>query len=43
VHKVLAGKPEEKRPPGRLRSRWKYSIKTGVDILLRIASSGGLL
>jgi hypothetical protein len=26
-YKVLVGKPEGKRPPGRLRSRWEDSIK----------------
>jgi hypothetical protein len=43
VQKVLVGKPEEKIPLGRLRSRWKDSTETGVDIWLRIGSSGGLL
>jgi len=27
VYRVLVGKPEEKRPPGRPRCRWKYNIK----------------
>jgi hypothetical protein len=27
VHRVLVGKPEGKRPLGRLRRRWKDNIK----------------
>jgi len=27
VHRVLVGKPEEKRPLGRLRRRWEDNIK----------------
>jgi hypothetical protein len=27
VYKVLMGKPEEKRPPGRPRRRWKDNSK----------------
>jgi hypothetical protein len=27
VYKVLEGKPEEKRPLGRPRRRWKYGIR----------------
>ena len=27
AYKVLVGKPEGKRPLGRLRRRWEYSIK----------------
>jgi hypothetical protein len=29
VYRVLVGKPEGKRPLGRLRRRWKDNIKTG--------------
>jgi hypothetical protein len=28
VHRVLVGKPEEKRPLGRPRRRWEDNIKT---------------
>jgi hypothetical protein len=31
VYRLLAGKPEGKRPLGRLRRRWLYNIK--MDIL----------
>jgi len=27
AYRVLVGKPEGKRPPGRPRRRWEYSIK----------------
>jgi hypothetical protein len=27
VHRVLVGKPEEKRPLGRPRRRWEHNIK----------------
>jgi len=27
VYRVLVGKPEGKRPLGRLRRRWEYNIK----------------
>ena len=27
AYRVFAGKPERKRPPGRSRQRWEYSIK----------------
>jgi hypothetical protein len=39
VYKVLLGKPEEKRPLGRLRRRWEEGIK--MD-LTEIAWGGGL-
>ena len=29
AHRVLVGKPEEKRPLGRLRFRWDGNIKVG--------------
>jgi hypothetical protein len=31
VHSVLVGKPEGKRPLGRLRRRWEDNIKMDVE------------
>ena len=31
VHRVLVGKPEEKRPLGRPRRRWKDNIKMDLE------------
>ena len=31
VHRVLLGKPEEKRPLGRPRRRWKDNIKMDLQ------------
>ena len=31
VHRVLVGKPEEKRPLERLRRRWEDNIKTDLQ------------
>ena len=31
VHKVLGGKPEEKRPLGRPRRRWEDNIKMDLE------------
>ena len=31
VHKVLVGKPEGKRPLGRIRIRWGYNIKMDLE------------
>jgi hypothetical protein len=31
VHRVLVGKPEGKRPMGRLRRRWKDNTKMDVE------------
>ena len=31
VHRVLVGKPEEKRPLGRPRRRWEDNIKMGLQ------------
>jgi hypothetical protein len=31
VHRVLVGKPEGKRPLGRLRRRWEDNIKMDVQ------------
>jgi len=31
VYRVLVGKPEEKRPLGRSRRRWKDNIKMGLQ------------
>jgi hypothetical protein len=33
VHRVLVGKPEEKRPLGRPRRRWEDNIKMDVQEL----------
>ena len=47
VHKVLVGKPEEKRPLGRPRRRWEDNIKMdGQEVgtgwsWLRIGTGGG--
>ena len=35
VHKVLAGKPEGKRPLGRQRRRWEDNIKMDLEELGR--------
>jgi hypothetical protein len=32
VHRVLVGKPEGKRPLGRLRRRWKDNIKMDLRV-----------
>jgi hypothetical protein len=29
-YKILVGKPEEKRPFGRLKNRWEDTIKTDI-------------
>jgi hypothetical protein len=31
MHRVLVGKPEEKRPMGRPRRRWEDNIKTDIQ------------
>ena len=31
VYRVLVGRPERKRPPGRLRRRWEDNIKTNFQ------------
>jgi hypothetical protein len=33
VYRLLVGKPEEKRPLGRLRHRWMDNIKTGLNVV----------
>jgi hypothetical protein len=53
VYRVLIGRPEGKRPPGRPRRRWEDNIKMDLREIwidggtgfswLRIGSSGGLL
>jgi hypothetical protein len=53
VYKVLVGKPEGKRPPGRLRRRWEDGIREILGRLawgvwigfdwLRTGTGGGLL
>jgi hypothetical protein len=37
VHRILVGKPEEKRPFGRRRHRWDVNIKVGVQEVKWIA------
>jgi hypothetical protein len=53
--RILVGKPEGKRPPGRLRRRWEDNIKVDIKeierssvvwtglIWLRIGTNGELL
>jgi hypothetical protein len=36
VHRVLVGKPEEKRPLGRPRRRWEDNIKMDLQVSLYI-------
>ena len=53
VHKVLVGKPEEKRPFGRPRQRWEDNIKMDLQevgwrtwtglMWLRVGTGGGHL
>ena len=52
VHRVLVGKPEEKRPVGRPRRRWEDNIKMDLQEVggggtgwswLRIGRDGGHL
>ena len=47
VHRVLVGKPEGKRPLGRLRRRWEDNIKMDLQEVgrgwLRIGTDGGRL
>jgi hypothetical protein len=47
AHRLLVGKPEGKRPLGRLRRRWENNIKEGVVgtglSWLRIGTGGGHL
>jgi hypothetical protein len=54
VYKVLVGKPEGKRPPGRPRRRWEDGIRMDLREIglvggwigfdwLRIGTGGGLL
>jgi hypothetical protein len=49
VHRVLVGKPEEKRPLGRPRRRWEDNIKRNLQEVgtgwsgLRIGTGGGHL
>jgi hypothetical protein len=47
THGILLGKPEGKRPLGRLRRRWVDNIKIDLrwtgSIWLRIGNGGGLL
>jgi hypothetical protein len=53
VHRVLVGKPDGKRPLGRLRRRWEDNIKMDFQVVrgvvgtgwswLRIGTGGGRL
>jgi hypothetical protein len=38
VHRVLVGKPEEKRPLGRPRRRWEDNIKMNLQ---KVGGGGG--
>ena len=38
IYRVLVGKPEGKRPLGRLRHRWEDNIKMGLQ---NVGSGGG--
>ena len=40
VHKVLVGKPEEKRPLGRPRRRWEDNIKMDLQEVRRGCRTG---
>jgi hypothetical protein len=31
TYSILFGKPEQKRPPGRSRKKWKDNIKTDLE------------
>jgi hypothetical protein len=43
VYRLLVGKPEGKRPPGRPRRRWRDNIKIDLlEIGLRVVDSIGL-
>jgi hypothetical protein len=42
VYRVLVGKPEGRRPHGRIRRRWEYNIKMDLrfwDVGVRAGSS----
>jgi len=53
TYRILVGKPEQKRPHGRPRCKWKYNIKTDFKEIgwgigagfnwLRIWTGGGIL
>jgi hypothetical protein len=38
VYRILVGKPEGKRPLGRLRRRWDDNIKIGLEEVECVAS-----
>jgi hypothetical protein len=40
VHRVLVGKPEEKRPLGRLRRKWENNIKMDLQKVGRVVGTG---
>jgi hypothetical protein len=41
VHRVLVGKPEEKRPLGRPRRRWEDYIKIDLQEVGGVRGTGG--
>jgi hypothetical protein len=45
AYKILAGKPEGKRPLGKPRSRWNDNIRLylGEKLWLRLRTAGGLM
>jgi hypothetical protein len=43
VYRILVGKPEGKRPLGRLRRRWEDNIKIGLEEVECVASKLQLL
>jgi hypothetical protein len=40
VHRVLVGKPEEKRPLGRPRHRWENNIKMDLQEVGGVVGTG---
>jgi hypothetical protein len=40
VHRVLVGKPEDKRPLGRLRRRWEHNIKMDLQEVGGVVGAG---
>ena len=40
VHRVLVGKPEGKRPLGRLRRRWEDNIKMDLQEVVGVVGAG---
>ena len=42
VYRILVGKPEGKRPPGRPKHKWENNIKMNLQVLACGASTGSL-